>query len=300
MKTRIIQYKTSLFYGLAVLSFLLPVSVIQAQNEIGINTASPKSDFEINGSFAKKVTVVTTNTTLDETHSIVICNNAGTAMTITLPTATTCAGRVYTIKKGTSTTDITIATSSSQTIDGASSLVLSDQYVTETLISNGTEWKINNKHVAVFPLGDISFFNATTTSDIVINTSSDGSTFMSPLAPVTTFTGRAGGEFSNGGSDNGRLYYNGKNTKTFHIAGTITGHTNSASNCVLGIALNGVVQPASKVLNRFSAASDNQSTAFHLMIDMAPGNYLQIYVGNVGGTSDFHIHSLNLFALGMD
>lgn len=305
MKTMSIKYKNTLSYGLAILFFFLPFSSIQAQNAIGVNTATPKSDFEVNGSFAKKVTLVTANTTLDATHSIVICNNSGTAMTITLPTATTCTGRIYTIKKGTSTTDITIATTSSQTIDGASTLVLSDQYAAETLISNGTEWKRNSKHLPPYPLGEISYFSADVPgrvgTNITFTNNSNGSSNMVLCQPITAFVGR--GDFDNGGSDNGRLRYIGKNAKTFHIACTVSGTlstTGSSRTFVFGIAQNGGVIAASKILNRIATTTDMQSTALHLMVTMNPNDYLELYMGNVSNTSTFELFSFNLFALGMD
>jgi hypothetical protein len=283
----------------AIFAVLLLVSfAATAQTGVGINTIIPKSDFEVNGSFAKKITAVTANTTLNETHSIVVCNNAGTAITITLPAVSGCAGRIYTIKKGTSTTDITIDANAAETIDGATTVVLSDVKVAVTLINDGMEWKAITNYDAPFPMGEISYFNTTGTT-IGISSASDGSSNMKVCRPLTVLLNR--GEFDNGGSNNGRLRYIGKNTKTFHIACTISGTLVSGTNktLVFGIAKNNAVATSSKVLNKFSSVSDVQSTSLHVMLTMAPNDYLDFYVGNISSSDDFSFRTFNLVAIGM-
>lgn len=120
--------------------FLLLVCLIpySSRAQVGIETTDPKSTFEINGSFAQKVNTVTESTTLTIDNCIVICNNGATAITITLPTATGISGRIYTIKRNAaSTANVTIA----GTINGATNLTLIAPGQTETIFSDGTEWK---------------------------------------------------------------------------------------------------------------------------------------------------------------
>jgi hypothetical protein len=70
-----------------------------------------------------------------------IINCTANRFTVTLPTAVSIAGRSYIIKNsGTST--ITVATTSSQTIDGATTFILQVQYQTVTVVSNGANWII--------------------------------------------------------------------------------------------------------------------------------------------------------------
>jgi hypothetical protein len=58
---------------------------------------------------------------------------------VTLPTAVGAAGKMYFIKNsGTGT--ITVATTSAQTIDGGATAVLSTQYSSLSVISDGTNW----------------------------------------------------------------------------------------------------------------------------------------------------------------
>jgi hypothetical protein len=107
--------------------------------QVGIGTTDPKSTFEVNGTFGQKVNTITSTTVLDDTYgSVVICNNGSTAITVTLPTAPSCTGRVYTIKRdASSVANITIA----GTIDGITNLVFTKPGEAATFFSNGIEWK---------------------------------------------------------------------------------------------------------------------------------------------------------------
>lgn len=118
--------------------------VIVATAQVGIGTTTPLSTFEVNGSIGQKVNTVIANTSLDETYSIVICNNGSTAISITLPDVTLCTGRVYTvIRNATSTANVTII----GTINGVSNLILKNTNDAVELLSNGAEWKtINNSN----------------------------------------------------------------------------------------------------------------------------------------------------------
>jgi hypothetical protein len=78
-----------------------------------------------------------TATTNDRTIEI-----TATGKTITLPTAAGISGYVYTIKLTASSATGTVATTSSQTIDGSTTYSLSAQYKYVTVQSNGTNWII--------------------------------------------------------------------------------------------------------------------------------------------------------------
>lgn len=67
-------------------------------------------------------------------------------VTMTLETAVGCDGRMHTFKKiDASANALTVATTASQTIDGAATLSLSTRYDAATVISNGTNWDIKSK-----------------------------------------------------------------------------------------------------------------------------------------------------------
>lgn len=131
MKTTLKQIPISL-----VLVFFL--FTLLSKGQVGIATTNPLSTLEVNGSFGQKVNTITSNTTLDDTYGIVVCNNGSTPITVTLPDVTLCTGRVYTLKRiASSTANVTIA----GVIDGVTNLVLAKAGEAVTLFSNGSEWK---------------------------------------------------------------------------------------------------------------------------------------------------------------
>jgi hypothetical protein len=71
----------------------------------------------------------------------VIVDCTANTFTVTLPTAVGVTGRLYTIKNS-GTGVITVATTSSQTIDGSTTAVLQVQNVSITVVSDGANWKV--------------------------------------------------------------------------------------------------------------------------------------------------------------
>jgi hypothetical protein len=86
------------------------------------------------------VSSVSISTLLDSTHFTIKTTNT---ITITLPTAVGINGKIYNIKKmDGKTTTLTINTTSSQTIDGDTSLTIKQQYTSVTLVSDNSNWII--------------------------------------------------------------------------------------------------------------------------------------------------------------
>lgn len=72
------------------------------------------------------------------------CSASGGAFTVTLPTAAGCDGESIKIKKTDSGTNaITVSTTSSQTIDGASTFTIRSQYDSNTFTSDGSNWMVD-------------------------------------------------------------------------------------------------------------------------------------------------------------
>ncbi len=72
-----------------------------------------------------------------------MANATSAGFTVTLPTAIGVTGIEYTIKKTDSSINlVTIATTSSQTIDGITTKTLGTQYASITVISDGANWQI--------------------------------------------------------------------------------------------------------------------------------------------------------------
>lgn len=97
----------------------------------------------------------TTTYSIAATDNVVLLSSSSGAFTATLPTAASMTGKVITLKKTDSTLNaITIATTSSQTIDGSLTTSLNTQNETLTLVSNGSNWFIQNRW---YPSNEVSF-----------------------------------------------------------------------------------------------------------------------------------------------
>lgn len=292
-----------------VISFSF-LSFLISNAQVGINTITPNSTLEVNGSVGQKITSIAGDTTLDATYNTIVCNNGSTAITINLPTAISpaCNGRIYNFKKGTSSSaSVTIDGYSTETIDGVSTFLLSDDQGAVSITSDGTEWKILSKHLSPYPVGEVSYFKISGTT-INLPNKSDGSTEMVVCAVPTPATpdlatnklqSKPTNEFSTNGS--GRLTYNGKTTRTFHIACTISATSaNNTDIYVFGVGKNGVVIPSSKIIQKMAGTTDTQSTALHVVAILTQGDYLELLAGNTSNAGhNVSINSLCLFALGM-
>ena len=123
--------------------FILLISNVHAQ--VGIGTVSPNSTLQVVGSFSATYRSFTTSSTASSTdHALVFTGTS--AASLTLPDATACAGRLYLIKNASTsgiTPVLTINTTSSQTIDGIATLLLSQAYQGVILLSNGANWNVS-------------------------------------------------------------------------------------------------------------------------------------------------------------
>ncbi|MCI0330450.1 MAG: hypothetical protein L0196_05795 [candidate division Zixibacteria bacterium] len=109
---------------------------------VGIGTSAPNSRLQVNGALATAVTAITVNSTLNESHSIVLASTPGVSdVVITLPTAVGIAGRQYTIKKADAAAHtVVVDANGAETIDGAFLYNLTAQNKYVTLVSNGANW----------------------------------------------------------------------------------------------------------------------------------------------------------------
>jgi hypothetical protein len=118
-----------------------------AMNNLGVKTTEPVSNLDIQGSMGYKVTSVAENTELTIDHNVVICENT-TPITITLPLASSCVGRVYTIKSH-GAGIATLTRTASDAIDTFSSIALlynTNNYLScITVVSDGSGWLIISK-----------------------------------------------------------------------------------------------------------------------------------------------------------
>ncbi|MFM2362007.1 MAG: hypothetical protein RLZZ316_909 [Bacteroidota bacterium] len=109
--------------------------------QVGVGTTSPNSTLDVRGSLSTNYRAFTANTSAGTDNNLVFTGTSAT--TLTLPDATTMTGRAYWIKNNSSNAStLTIATTSSQTIDGVTTWALSERYKALKLVSNGTNWDI--------------------------------------------------------------------------------------------------------------------------------------------------------------
>lgn len=102
-------------------------------------------------------TLVTTTYAALTTDVNILANAASGAFTVTLPTAVGIAGKSYTVKKtDASLNGVTVATTSSQTIDGAALFALLYQNSEMTCFSDGANWQVVNAHT---PSATPSWYN---------------------------------------------------------------------------------------------------------------------------------------------
>lgn len=276
--------------------FLLFITY-HSYSQVGIATTTPLSTFEVNGSIGQTITTITSDLTLDASHSVIVCNNGAVAKTITLPSAVGIKGRVYCIKRSeTSTANITVATSSSQKIDGESSILLTQVKQFITIISDGSDWKIIGTSITQNPVGELSYFNTTGTL-ITINTSTtDGSSNLFFCNPATSISANSV-DFSS--SENGKLKYTGTTKKSFRITATISASSNASGSYMYQFKkTNGNFLPASKVIEKLTL-SEEKTTSLQSLVTLDPNDSIELWVGKIGETGSVTIKSLNLFASGL-
>jgi hypothetical protein len=112
---------------------------------VGIGTTAPASTLDVQGSLGFKTTSISGATTLDQTHNVVLATAGAGGFTITLPAAASNTGKTYYIKKIDNAAGlITIDGNASETIDGATTLVLYVQYDAVRIVCDGSNWYVIN------------------------------------------------------------------------------------------------------------------------------------------------------------
>lgn len=110
---------------------------------VGVNT-TPTSTLHVNGSEASAFAAKTTNYTLTATDQTILASAGSGSVTMTLPTSVGIGGRRYTVKRtDASANTLTVATTSSQTIDGSTSVTI-PAYGILQVISDNANWAILN------------------------------------------------------------------------------------------------------------------------------------------------------------
>ncbi len=112
--------------------------------QVGIGTTTPNSTLDVRGSISFNTVNFTSALTVSATDYFLVFTGTS-ATTATLPTAVGCTGRSYYFKNASTasaTPLLTIATTASQTIDGAASWIVDDANEVVCIVSNGANWNI--------------------------------------------------------------------------------------------------------------------------------------------------------------
>lgn len=150
----------------------------------------------------------------------------------------------------------------------------------------------------MLPMGELSVYNYTGLSVTISGTSSgaSGNDNMSKINP-------SGVNFVNDGFGTGtttRLTYTGATTRYFHIALSFSFTPGATGDLyVFGVAQNGTVKDASKIILKSGNTADHQSSAIHVLLSLNQNDYLEFYVGKIGATGTITIKSFNFVAIGM-
>jgi hypothetical protein len=129
----------------------------EVANRFGVGKANPAVPLDVVGAAAISGTLTvgqsvayglntyTANRAVTSADNIILMSAAAGSVTATLPTAVGIGGTVYTIKRTDATyaNTVTVATTSSQTIDGATTYTqLWVQYAYVAVISDGANWQV--------------------------------------------------------------------------------------------------------------------------------------------------------------
>src|SRR5450432_660914 len=117
-------------------------AITTAKAQIGVGTTSPNSTLDVRGSLSTSFRTFTTTTSAAISDNMLVFTGT-TVATLTLPDATACAGRAYWVKStSTNASTLTIATTSSQTIDGLTTWTITQTNKAVKVVSNGANWLV--------------------------------------------------------------------------------------------------------------------------------------------------------------
>jgi len=88
------------------------------------------------------VETLTASDSISPFSGLVLVNTTSGSVTVTLPAAADCKGRVYQFKKTVAANTVTLDPAGTETIDGAATLAWTTQYQSYTLCSDGSGWHI--------------------------------------------------------------------------------------------------------------------------------------------------------------
>jgi len=203
---------------------ILAISCANAQ--IGVGTTTPNSTLDVRGSLSTSYRAFSASSSAATSDNMLVFTGTAVA-TLTLPDATTCAGRVYWVKSTSSNASaLTIATTSSQTIDGLTNWILSQTNKAISVISDGANWVIGAESLPGNGTAWVPGGNGVVAAQNIGTTSNFDFPFITNNTEKMRLT-RAG----NLGL--GTTTFNGTNPEKLIVDGGATGNTNF-QNVIVG------------------------------------------------------------------
>ncbi len=121
-------------------------SVFYNGGNVGVGTSAPHSSLDIQGSLAKKITMIATDTTLGSNDHIVFVESSSGTVTVTLPSAVGLLGREYYIQKSDASSNfVNIVPQAGQLLGTTDNKNLNRNGEYFSVISDGTNWNILNE-----------------------------------------------------------------------------------------------------------------------------------------------------------
>lgn len=153
---------------------------------------------------------------------------------------------------------------------------------------------INAAGFGVSAYGALFYFNTMGVA-LTFAGASDGSTYL-VKADVPTTMNSTVVQFDNGGANNGRLRYTGSTARMFKIVAHVCEKGASGDDIVYGIAKNGSVIPASKIINKSSNSAGVSTVCLECLISLSLNDYVEVFLGNMTDTSSTSVLVLNISA----
>ena len=251
--------------------------VIVQNQQMGTSTRA-KSSFEVKGSFGLRVTNKTTDFTAGSNDCIYTCDTTGTNpndLNVTLPDATTCAGRVYGFCKVDSLDNtIEVGPSGAQTVGGQTGQRLVSQGDFLMIVSDGSNWWVIDSNLT---------YGLTNTADgSAIANSTGEQTAVSfvgnypVLAYPKKFLCRAGGKFSTTGTPTLRFKVKNNAHTMLFDSGTVTmpnGVTDATWSLEVEMVVRGLTSVrATKGILAISQLAGSGAVNMYNMVDLSVTN----------------------------